>query len=538
LLPGFAIIKGSAPGHYRIFTFFWMAPQNKLEHNGNLGTHPFAELVAEIAHARVTGSLRVSNKERKCVVYFKIGRVAFAVSNSRSSRLFEILLRRNRIHNDDLTQIPNFANDLELADLLVDTAFLTKEERDHLFIEQIEGILVDILAWTEGEWNFNTLARLRDGLSYEIDFEALLVEYARCLMIETVLKRFRSLDEAFVRADKTKVNFSLNPNEINVLSKFRDDRATIRELVSLTELPEAITIRTLYALWLGGLVERKDWNPAFSDVNIANMREAKLELRKEAKLKTVVGPVPATEKPKPEPVQAEDETITEIRMTLEEYLTRVEGAETFYDVLGVDHKAELIEIRHAYFSLAKMFHPDHYHQEGGEVLRRVQNAFTELAQAHETLKRTDSREIYDFKMRSELAAKDEAKAKGSTVEHSGHIQQAADNFNRGHSLLMDNDYEAATPFLARAAHFDPKAARYHAYYGKALSADDKQRHKAEAEMQAAVRLDPDNPTYRIILAEFFIQQNLLKRAEGELNRLLAVFPNNREARDLLASLNK
>ncbi|MBP7475322.1 MAG: tetratricopeptide repeat protein, partial [Pyrinomonadaceae bacterium] len=100
----------------------------------------------------------------------------------------------------------------------------------------------------------------------------------------------------------------------------------------------------------------------------------------------------------------------------------------------------------------------------------------------------------------------------------------------------DQNSEGATPFLARAAHFAPKNARYRAYYGKALSSDDKQRHKAEAEMQAAVKIDPDNPTYRLILAEFFIQVNLMKRAEGELNRLLAIYPSNREARALLDSI--
>ena len=101
---------------------------------------------------------------------------------------------------------------------------------------------------------------------------------------------------------------------------------------------------------------------------------------------------------------------------------------------------------------------------------------------------------------------------------------------------MGNQYEAALPFLARAAHFAPTIARYRAYFGKALSSDSKQRHKAEGEIQTAIKLDPINPNYRIILVEFFIQMNLLKRAEGELNRMLATFPNNAEARALLESL--
>ena len=64
----------------------------------------------------------------------------------------------------------------------------------------------------------------------------------------------------------------------------------------------------------------------------------------------------------------------------------------------------------------------------------------------------------------------------------------------------------------------PENPKYHAYYGKALSADDTQRHKAESEMQTAIKMDSTNPTFRLILAEFFIHMNMTKRAEGELNR--------------------
>ena len=116
------------------------------------------------------------------------------------------------------------------------------------------------------------------------------------------------------------------------------------------------------------------------------------------------------------------------------------------------------------------------------------------------------------------------------------MEQAAEHFDRGFSLLMEADHEAALPHLARAVHYAPENARYHAYYGKALSIEGSQRHKAEASMQKALKLDPNNPTLRILLAEFYIQFNLLKRAEGELNRLLALFPDNREAQDLLRSL--
>ncbi len=511
-----------------------MTPHSALEIEGTFLTHPFAELIAEIAQARVTGSLRATDGDKKCVVYFRSGIVVFAVSNARSSRLFDIMLRRGKLAKSDLAEIPNFANDFEFAAFLKDKNFLTKHEVDRLFSDQIESILVDLLTWESGEWSFSSLARIRDGLSYQVDTTSLLVDYARTLSVDKMLKRFRSLDERFVRSDQSESNYDLSPGEAFVLSRSIDGELSAQDLVHVAAVSESVALQLIYTLWLGGLLVRKDWQAAFSEGSISAMRSAKLELKVEAK------PTEATTKPVevkatvPEPV--EDAKPVDEVISLEEYLVRVEQALTHYDILGVDVKADTDELKRAYFFLAKMFHPDRFHSEGGEKLKRVQNAFTQLAQAHETLKTPDSREVYDYRMRKELADREKREASGTGSTAGVQTEQAAQNFERGFDILMNQDPDGAIPFLARAAHFAPQNARYRAYYGKALSADERQRHKAEAEMQAAVKLDPDNPTYRIILAEFFIQFNLMKRAEGELNRLLAIFPSNREARALLDSI--
>ena len=510
-------------------------PQSALEISGNFLAHPSAELVAEISQARLTGSLRVSDKDRKCILYFKSGVIAFAVSNARSSRLFEVMLTRKRLTRDDLAQIPNFTNDFEFAAFLQEKSFLTKAECDQLFVEQIKAIVIDVLSWTAGDWNFTSLARLRDGLAFNILTSALLVDYGRCLPVTTILGRFRSLDESFRRSDWDGSQLGLAQNEIVVLSKFSGREMKASELIADQSLSEAVTIKSLYTLWLGGLLIRNEWNPAFTESSISSILDAKLELRREAIRPGVMAVPNKEETPAAAVVAPKTE---EVKITVEEYLDRSEAADTYYDILGVDPKAGIAEIKRSYFSLAKVFHPDHFHKEDTDLLRRVQNAFTQLAKAHEMLKNADTREHYNFKVRRELAEKEKLKAAGTYDELSVQMKQATESFERGFSLLMDGDAANAQTLLARAAHFAPKNARYHAYYGKALSTDEKQRHKAEAEMQTALKLDPNNPTYRIILAEFFIQHNLLKRAEGELNRLLAIFPSNREARDLLDGLQK
>ncbi|MFN2501615.1 MAG: DnaJ domain-containing protein [Pyrinomonadaceae bacterium] len=512
-----------------------MTANSELEVKGSFFAHPFAEVIAEIAHSRLHGSLRVSGKERKSIIYFKAGRIVFAVSNARSCRLFDMMVRQGKLTGSDLSKIPNYTNDLELVSYLQENKFFTKEESDALFEEQIEGIIVDILTWADGDWTFSALARIRDGLCFNVATTRLLVDYGRCMPIDAMLARFRSFDEVFSRSGVSEIPIGLKPEEAFVLSRAEDRPLCAADLVRVAAMSESTALHLIYTLWLGGLLVRHDWQPALPTEAVAAMRHAKLELKQEAKVAAVPAtPTPEATRRRTLPTPAPVEVVQEEVISVDEYLDRVEKAETYYDILGVNAKAEIGELKKAYFNLAKNFHPDRYHADGGNTLKRLQHAFTELAQAHETLKNPESRELYDFRMRKEIADR-EMRLAGSG-DGNAQTQLAADNFERGFKLLMDNDPEEAIPFIARAVHYAQKNARYHAYYGKTLSTNPDNRHKAESELQTAVKLAPDNANYRMMLAEFYVEFNLLKRAEGELKRLLAIFPGNKPAQDLLKSL--
>jgi curved DNA-binding protein CbpA len=241
------------------------------------------------------------------------------------------------------------------------------------------------------------------------------------------------------------------------------------------------------------------------------------------------------------PEVTNEEKAPEVKLvSLDEYLERVEKADTYYEVLGIGPDSRLPAIRASYFSLAKMFHPDRFHRAESEVLHRVEGAFTRLAQAHETLRNPETRIDYDKRMSIDLAERNRRDSSGATNVPGNYLnaERAVQEFEHGRSLLMDEDFEAALPFLARAVHLAPDNARYHAFFGKALSSDAQNRHKAEAEMQAAVKLEPSNAAFRMMLAEFFVRMKLAKRAEGELNRLLTLFPDHKDAISLLDSLQQ
>lgn len=526
-----------------------MTAQNDLDLKGILRLHPLAELLVEISQARLHGSLRVGNDQHKVVIYFDAGEVIYAISNSRSFRLFDILLRENKIEKDILATIPNFTNDLEFARRLSASGVIPAEEITAILTSQITSILKDTLTWQNGDWTFSPLARLRDGIRFKLNVNNLLIEYARPLSSDQAFARFKSVQEAFKIKAKIDESLDLLPHEAFVLTRFSGAPLTIEEVKMLSGMPDSATFHVLYVLWMGGLLVRADWNAAFSEQKLAAIKSAKLELKKEADYQALEKPpekpaAAAPEKPtleeKPEEPDA-PEPAGEL-ISLDDYLARSEQALTHYDMLGIEVKAEPSQIKQAYFGLAKRFHPDHFHHDSdSRLVGRVQGAFTKLAQAYEVLKNADSRDAYDFRMRKEIADQQKRAASGASKEEINRQmqgEQAAENFEQGFSLLMDEEFESATPYLARAAFLAPDNPRYHAYYGKALSADDTQRHKAESEMQTAIKLDSTNADLRIILAEFFIQMNMLKRADGELSRLLQIFPSNREARVLLDSLRK
>ena len=518
-----------------------MTAQNTLDLIGDFQRHRFAELLVEIVQAKLSGSLRLAHAKQKTIIYFRDGSVVYAVSNAREQRLFSILLSRKRTDQKTLARFPNLANDLELAAALEEKGVFNESEIRELVTIQIESIIIDALTWQKGEWLFSPLARLREDLIYKTDVHKVLADYARCLPSQEVYQRFRSVQEAFSRVSRPTTTVVLQSHEQYALERFNGGQLTIEQMRPLCDLPEAAMLQSLYVLWLGGLLVRRDWNSAFSPGKIGEILSTKVSLIKGAEnLARKVETKEPEKAAEAEPVPVvEAAARPELEITLEDYLERVEKAETLYDVLGISPSASPADIKSAYFAMAKLFHPDRFHREERNVLRRIQVAFTQIANAYETLKNPESRENYNYKMRKELEYREKRRAEGQVNPNSAEerqTEQGLGSFEQAMEALNEEEFAAAAGHLSRAVHYSPQNALYHAYFGYALSQLEKQHHKAEASLQTAVRLDPKNPKIRMMLVEFFVEMKMAKRAVGELNRFLELVPGNKEATKLLAKL--
>ena len=492
---------------------------------GQLNENPAAELIREIAETQLTGALRLARSRAKAVIYFEAGQLLLASSNLRAHRLREILKRRG-FADAQFGETSGKASDQELAAALLQSGRLTAETLVAIRTDQVSEVLRLALLWIEGTWEFDPRVRLADEAHVQIDLNRILLECARQLPPGFVTSRFPEMTGRYLPGANIQGGTDLQPVEAFVLSRAVSG-VTLSELTALSGLSEAEALRTIYVLSLSGQLQRSDWPSALS----AETSRA---------LKTP-GHGAADDLPSAQTVAAATEEVDS--GDVDALFARLAAAKDYYEVLDVGRAATVDEIKSTYHTLARRFHPDRFHQREAALRRSIDSAFARIAQAYETLRDPSLRASYDKRQTSKSrAARREPSppAKGSNggrdAPSASETRNAETSFQRGLEAMQSNRPEEAIRLLAEAAMLSPREARYRAHYGHALIKQAKTRRMAEGELQAAVSLDPDNTTYRVMLAELYKELGLRRRAEGELQRALAADPKNQAARALLLSL--
>ena len=477
---------------------------------GQLDQKPAAELIREIGEASASGALRLSRDRAKAVVYFENGDVAFAASNIRSQRLVEFLKRTGIMDEKAAGSMPPKATDDEVLVLLVESRRIRADRVSTIRASHVAEVLRGVLLWTDGDWQFDPRVRIAGDTRVEIDVRRLLLESTRHLPATYVSSRFA---DTYEQLELTLANGqppSLLPTEAFVLSRITGT-TSVNELLTVSGMNEEETLQSLYALAICGVVRRAAWaTPLFNSSTTARVT-AKKEIGGDAKIDTV-----------------------------EDFFARIKLAADYYDLLGVPHQASVDEIKNAYHSLARRYHPDRFHQADAQLRNQIESTFARVAQAYEVLGDQSSRATYDARFAGAVSPDADPKAgtrgRSPASQKAPADSRAESSFQKGITAKNQRQPQQALRHFAEAASLDPRCARYRAEYGRALINDPKTRRLAEFELKAAIALEPENISYRVALAELYKALGLRRRAEGELQRALTADPKNAAARTLLASL--
>jgi len=501
--------------------------------NGKLSEQPLAELIREISTKSLSGRLRLEQERVKVVAYFENGRFVYAAANLRTVRLREYLKKTELVADKDLAQFNERVSDTDLLKVLCAQKLLSPAAAEQVQTRQVADVLRLALAWTEGSWDFESRSRLDEQFNLKINFDSLLLEAARHLPVAFITSRFKNPEETITPLEEPLVNDNLVPAEAYLLSRL-DHAMPLRDLSAISGLGEDETHKAVYSLALAGLIKREHWKPAF---------------RGQQPTQT---PTPKEVKPATPPVREPEPAKETDPEDVENFLTRVKNSQTHYDLLDVGREVSASELKTVYYQLARRYHPDRFRKADAALVSRLESAFARITQAYDTLR--------DDHLRSNYNAKIEARKKAEQLADSGKpvapvtqpepvtetaaepvmpaAERAEIQFKEGLAALELGQRKVALGLFGSAASAAPKEPRYRAFYGQMLAGNEETRRAAETEFLAAIKLDPANGEYRVMLAELYRDLGLKLRAKGEAERAVEADPNNRKARELLRSLTR
>ena len=502
--------------------------------NGQLGEHPLAELICEISSKSLAGRLHLEHDRVKVVAYFDHGEFLYAASNVRNLRLREYLKKSELVSNSDLAQFNERVSDTDLVKVLCAQKLLSPTAAEQAQTRLAADILRLALLWTDGSWEFDARSRLTEQLNLKIDVPSLLLEAARRLPADFAASRFGNLEEVITPPSEPPVRDDLLPAEVFLLSRL-DGPTILRELIALSGLGERQVLGIVYSLAVAGVLKR-DTPSAFAGQQTVPQKPTPAPVHEEVK---PVAPAPR------EPSRETDP------QDLENFLAKVKNAKTHYEVLDVGPEASSQEFKTVYYQLARRYHPDRFRKADAALMDRIQSAFARITQAYDTLRDDKLRARYNAKIAARKKAEKLADSapkpatparkpepvRGADVQsETSDAERAETQFKEGFAALELGQRKVALSLFASAARAVPNEPRFRAYYGQMLAANEATRRAAEAELSAAIKLDPHNAEYRVMLAELYRDLGLNLRAKGEAERAVATDPNNQKARDLLRAL--
>src|SRR6185436_3893423 len=145
---------------------------------------------------------------------------------------------------------------------------------------------------------------------------------------------------------------SLTPSDGFILSRI-DGTLSAREIIQLSPTPAEETERSLFGLLCTGVIEYLPLPP--------KPKPAPAPRRAAPAVVEVVAPPPAPAKAPPRPEEVEAQKALEERR--QEILEAFEGLKTrtHFEVLEIPRASNEVQVKEAYFKLARKFHPDTHH---------------------------------------------------------------------------------------------------------------------------------------------------------------------------------
>jgi len=189
---------------------------------------------------------------------------------------------------------------------------------------------------------------------------------------------------------------------------------------------------------------------------------------------------------------------------------------TFFEIMGVDQATPASHIKRVYFKMARLFHPDARSDlYRGEVREKVESLFTRIGEAYSTLTDAELKRQYVDRLKSKIT--------DSEMEKANRAIQAEMEFQKAVIALRRGSFKEAATALDAAIKLDPEEPEYNIHMAYA-------QFKVQGAGQAAksAKVIEENMKQRPKVAEGWFYLGVIYRVTGELEKARGYFEKTLE----------
>ncbi len=466
------------------------------------------EVLLSLADKGRSGVFRAQNASLKKQLILKNGTISFAESSQPDEHLARIMVSMGLLKQSDLREIISQMKSGKNAEEAIAALNRSDEESVHKGLHaQVIVVLSTLLGWGDFDMRFfpgEDLIKNRRHLGLNI--AEMLVSSAR----RAVSKRLVTAPSGFLDGTITvvaataekRMGFPLDDTESFAYNRAQGE-IPAKEFLSLISCrdetaPEEVFLR----LYLLGLI------------------------------------IPEKPRGVPSSERTEPDATDTAEMLIEEMLLRFQNA-SLYEILSIAPDASPDEAQAAYHAMAKRYHPDRFQslEYSDDLRRQVEQVFSFVNKAYQTLKDPDLRSLYDkgrLSRNSEVEAALKSKKSADTDE--GEMIDAL--FRHGCRSLRYGEFEKAVKELKSCVYLRPENAGYNYYLGLAESEVPGMYKVAEQHLLKAIELETIPSNSLVALVKLYLKVRLPRKAASMHKELIRWDPDHPEAKKLLEEIEK
>jgi curved DNA-binding protein CbpA len=213
------------------------------------------------------------------------------------------------------------------------------------------------------------------------------------------------------------------------------------------------------------------------------------------------------------------------------------AAGTYYDWLELKRGASSEEIKKAYLTMIKRYHPDRLRSQRLAYLRGdLEDLLSKMTEAYQTLCSPVARRRFDNSLRTEAPRGEDLSPRGGAPQTSEPAATslesiAARYYREAKKHFSQNHFHETVELMEEAVRFDPGKAKYHKLLARALARNPFWGKRAEEHFEAALALSPFDLDCLVGLGELYDAAGMTMRAGSLFAQALELDPTNADLKE-------